>query len=331
MVVTLTRRRAGAAIVVMLAALCAAGDRVATHEPGAQFPDYSFAPPMRPRIVDASGNWRLPFVYPLRLEDRLARAYSLDRQNPTPVRWLQDGKLASVPGTPWFPLGTDSLGRDVFARIVLGARLTLGVAAVATLLSLSIGVLAGGVAAILGSGPAQLLLKTADFVIALPVLYLVLTLRAALPLVLTTAEVFWAVSLVLAFAGWPLVARGTHAIASRENAMAYAEAARAAGASRTRILLRHLLPATRGFLGVQATLLVPGFILAEATLSFVGLGFPEVSPSWGVMLQESGGGRILAEAPWLLTPAIAIAITVLSINLLTDTTSPVAAGPGGRG
>ena len=81
-------------------------------------------------------------------------------------------------------------------------------------------------------------------------------------------------------------------------------------------LLHHLLPATTGFLGVQATLLVPGFILAEATLSYVGLGFVDVSPSWGVMLQDAAGGRILAEAPWLLTPAIAIAITVLSVNLI---------------
>jgi peptide/nickel transport system permease protein len=318
-------------IVAVLALVCAAGNRVATHDPGAQFPDYTFAPPMWPRIVDDGGRWRLPFVYPLHLEDRLARTYSLDRQHPVALRWLRDGKLASVEETAWFPLGTDSLGRDVFARIVLGARLTLGVAAAATVVSLCLGALAGGAAAMLGSAASQVLLKTADFVIALPVLYLVLTLRAALPLVLSTSEVFWAITLVLAFAGWPLVARGTHAIVSRENATEYAEAARAAGASRTRILLHHLLPAARGFLGVQATLLVPGFILAEATLSFVGLGFPEVSPSWGVMLQESGGGRILAEAPWLLTPAIAIAITVLSVNLLTDTASPAVIDPGSIG
>jgi peptide/nickel transport system permease protein len=112
------------------------------------------------------------------------------------------------------------------------------------------------------------------------------------------------------------VARGVRAIVSGENRREYAEAARAGGASRTRILLHHLLPATTGFLGVQATLLVPGFILAEATLSYVGLGFVDVSPSWGVMLQDAAGGRILVEAPWLLTPAIAIAITVLSVNLV---------------
>ena len=103
-----------------------------------------------------------------------------------------------------------------------------------------------------------------------------------------------------------------------ESRREYAEAARAGGASRTRLLLRHLLPATTGFLATQATLLVPGFILAEATLSYVGLGFVEVVPSWGVMLRDAAEGRMLAEAPWLLTPAIAIAITVLSVNLIAS-------------
>jgi len=121
---------------------------------------------------------------------------------------------------------------------------------------------------------------------------------------------------ILGLAGWPYPARGVRAVVAAERQKEYAEAARAVGAGSLRILLRHLLPATTGFLGVQATLLVPGFILAEATLSYVGLGFGEVSPSWGVMLQDAAGGRILVEAPWLLAPAIAIAITVLSVNLL---------------
>jgi peptide/nickel transport system permease protein len=87
------------------------------------------------------------------------------------------------------------------------------------------------------------------------------------------------------------------------------------GASRTRILLRHLLPAARGFLIVQASLLVPAFVLAEATLSFVGLGFGEPIPSWGAMLRDAGRGRALVEAPWLLAPAVAIVLSALAVNL----------------
>jgi peptide/nickel transport system permease protein len=100
-----------------------------------------------------------------------------------------------------------------------------------------------------------------------------------------------------------------------EKRREYAEAARAIGAGGLRILLRHLLPATRGFLTVQATLLVPVFILAEATLSFAGLGFAEPTPSWGVMLHDASRAPILAEAPWLLTPAVAIIVTVFGLNL----------------
>jgi peptide/nickel transport system permease protein len=112
------------------------------------------------------------------------------------------------------------------------------------------------------------------------------------------------------------------AIVASESRKEYVEAARALGAGRWRILLRHLLPATRSFLGVQATLLLPTFILAEATLSFVGFGFAEPVPSWGVMLQDAAQTGVLAEAPWLLTPAAAIVLTVLSLHLLADAALP---------
>jgi peptide/nickel transport system permease protein len=120
---------------------------------------------------------------------------------------------------------------------------------------------------------------------------------------------------VLAAVGWPLPARGVRAVVAAERAREYAEAARALGASRTRLLLCHLLPAARGFLVVQTTLLVPAFVLAEATLSFVGLGFSEPIPSWGAMLREAGRGRALVDAPWLLAPAVAIVLSALAVNL----------------
>jgi peptide/nickel transport system permease protein len=151
-------------------------------------------------------------------------------------------------------------------------------------------------------------------VIALPAIYVVLALRAALPLVLPPLAVFWTMVGVFTLVGWPFAARGVRAIVAREAAQQYAEAARSLGASRARLLLHHLLPATRGFLLVQATLLIPAFILAEATLSFIGLGFGEPTPSWGVMLQEAGRGPILAEAPWLIAPAAAIVLVVFAVN-----------------
>jgi peptide/nickel transport system permease protein len=122
-------------------------------------------------------------------------------------------------------------------------------------------------------------------------------------------------AVVLAVAGWPHVARGVRAVVAVERSKEYAEAARAIGAGSSRILLRHLLPASWGFLVVQATLLLPAFILAEATLSFVGFGFAEPTPSWGVMLNGAGQAGTLAAAPWLLSPAVAIVLSVLALHL----------------
>lgn len=312
-------RIAGLVLAGALALLALAGPRLTPNQPSSQFAEFVFAPPMRPHIVDASGRVRAPFVYPLVLENRLERRYAEDRSRPVPLRVFQHGAVLSVDPsvtTPWFPLGTDALGRDQLARLAYGTRLSLGVAIAAALGALAIGALVGALAGFVNGWLDEGLMRVSDFVLALPAVYVVLALRAAMPLVLTTPQVFWTMVIVLAAVGWPLPARGVRAIVGAERNREYAEAARAMGASRTRLLLRHLLPATRGWLVVQATLLVPAFVLAEATLSFVGLGFGEPIPSWGAMLREAGAGRALVEAPWLFAPAATIVLAALAVNLI---------------
>jgi peptide/nickel transport system permease protein len=310
--------RAGAVLFGLIATAAVTAPVLAVNPPEKQFSDYVYAPPMRPRLVDHDGNVRRPFVYPARLVDRLEKRFEEDRTRPMTLRWFSEGKFVTIDpeAGPWLPLGGDALGRDVFSRLLLGSRLSLGVALVAAAAALALGALVGVVAGFFGGPLDTLLMSLADFVIVLPVIYVVLALRAAMPLVLTTGQVFWTTVAILTLAAWPFAARGVRAIVAVERRKEYAESARVLGASRWRILHRHLLPAAKGFLVVQGTLLVPAFVLAEVTLSLVGLGFSEPAASWGGMLREVGRGRDFADAPWLLAPVAAIVATVLGLQLL---------------
>jgi peptide/nickel transport system permease protein len=162
----------------------------------------------------------------------------------------------------------------------------------------------------------------ADFVLILPAIYVVLALRAAMPLVLSVPQVFWTLSLVLAVAGWPVVARGVRGIIAAERPKEYVEAAYSVGASPARILLRHLLPATAGFLLSIETMMVPAFVVSEGTLTLVGLGFPVPAASWGAMLRDAWQGSAFTDAPWLMSPAIALALTVLLMRMLSSGDPP---------
>lgn len=312
--------RTGIGCIAFIAAITLGAPVIAPHDPGRQFADLGYAPPMRPHIFDDDGRAHLPFIYPLRLVDRLEHRFAEDRTTRVPLEWFSSGALVTTGETrgPWLALGADALGRDIFARVLLGARLSLGVSLTAAVLAILLGAILGAVAGYAGGSVDTLLMRVADFVLVLPIIYVVIVLRATMPLVLDTATVFWTITVVLGLAGWPYPARGVRAVVAAERRKEYAEAARALGAGTMRILLRHLLPAARGFLAVQITLLVPAFILAEATLSFVGFGFAEPTPSWGVMLHEAGQTGTLYEAPWLLAPAAAIVLTVLSLHLISS-------------
>lgn len=293
------------AVLALLALVVLLAPALAPYDPSRQFSGYAYAPPMRPHVIDTQWGLRAPFAYPVRLVDPIERRYVEDRAR----------RVTSFGDTePWFLFGSDPFGRDILSRLAIGARLSLGVALLSTFFAIGIGAFVGAAAGYAGGWVDAALMRVADLVIVLPGIYVVLALRGALPLVLETAEVFAALVVVLSLVGWPAIARGVRGIVVIERESEYAEAARALGASFWRVMTRHLLPACRGFLLVQATVLVPAFVMAEATLSFVALGFPEPIPSWGTMLRDAKAVQVVADAPWLLAPAAAIVATVFVVH-----------------
>jgi peptide/nickel transport system permease protein len=312
-------REFGVALVAIAMLAAAAAPFAAPHSPDAHFPGLLNAPPTVVHLSGLEGRWHAPFIHRWRLVNQLEQRYEEDRTTSVPLSWFSGGRLvrsSNDEAAPLLLLGADSYGRDVFTRLIFGARTSLALAMLAALGSMLIGVAMGGVAGFAGGVLDDVLMRSTDFVMVLPTIYVALALRSVLPLVLTAGEVFALLAAIFAVVGAPFVARGVRAIVRTERRLEYAAAAVALGASDARLLIRHLLPASRGFIAVQMTLLVPAFIIAEATLSYVGLGFPDPVASWGTMLHDaSNNTRVFADFPWLLSPAAAMFLVVLGINL----------------
>jgi peptide/nickel transport system permease protein len=315
--------RAGSVIGGIVLALALLGSLVAPivapHAPDDRFDRMLNQPPTVVRVVGADGRLRSPYINPWIRVNQLEQRYEPDRSSEVSLLWFAEGHLVQSSDevrAPLLLLGADSFGRDVFSRLMFGARVSLGLSITAALLAMCLGAAIGGVAGYVGGATDAVLMRMTEFVIVLPAMYVVLVLRSVMPLVLTSRDVYLILLVIFVILGAPAIARGVRTVVQTERHLDYATAASALGASHTRVLVRHLLPSTRGFLIVQLTLLIPAFIIAEATLSYVGLGFPDPVPSWGTMLHEASNLRALADFPWLLSPAAAMFLVVFSVNLL---------------
>ena len=295
-------RRAGAVLLGVIAVVALLAPWIAPNPPDRRFPNLLYAPPTPVHAFDVHGV--APHAHALRIVSRIERSFEEEPASRGPMLLL----------------GADAYGRDIFSRLLYGARTTLGLAVCATLAATLLGALVGAIAGYASGWLDAVLARLSEFVLVLPAIYVALALRAVMPLVLAASTVFTLLLAIFALLGWPMVARGVRAIVAFEREREYVIAARAAGASASRVLLRHLLPAAAGYLRMQATLLLPAFILAEATLSYIGLGFPDATPTWGTMLQEAANVALLGDAPWTLAPAAAIFFVVLGVNLFVQGT-----------
>jgi peptide/nickel transport system permease protein len=317
--------RLGVVLVGTMCACATGAPFLAPHASHASFSDLLNAPPTMPHVIEG-GRLRPPFIHPWKIASRLEQRYEQDTTVAVPLTWLSGGHLVESSDERRAPLlffGGDSYGRDVFSRLLFGARVSIGLAIAAAFGAVLVGGLAGAVAGYAGGTLDDVLMRATEVAMVLPAMYVVLALRAVLPPVLAPSTVFLFLVGIFAVVGAPFVSRGVRGIVLTERRSEYASAALSLGAGHGRLLVRHLLPAARGFVAVQITMLVPAFIVAEATLSYVGFGFSEPMATWGTMLHEASNVRSFADFPWLLSPAAAMFFFVLGLNLVLEG-SPVA-------
>jgi peptide/nickel transport system permease protein len=304
----------------------------ATADPNARDVQAVAAPPMPLRIWD--GGPRLPFVHPLavtRHPDTQALLWTEDRSRREPLRLFVAGdtyhllgfipcsrRLVGLDGMTWHPLGTDRIGQDVWSRLVHGARVSLTIGLMGVVLSFLLGMALGAAAGWYGGWVDRIIQRVTDVLISLPAIPIWMGLSAAVPASWPPLGVYLGITLVLSFMGWTGLARQLRARILAQKNEDYVVAAQLAGASSARIMRVHLIPGSMSHLIVAATLAVPGMILGETALSFLGLGIRPPAVSWGVLLQDAQNLQSLAEMPWLLAPAGAVFLVVLAYNLLGD-------------
>ncbi|MGH3489047.1 MAG: ABC transporter permease, partial [Actinopolymorphaceae bacterium] len=221
-------------------------------------------------------------------------------------------------GAPFYLWGADRAGRDVLSRIVYGSRVSLSIGLVGVAVSFVLGLLLGGISGFYGGTPDSLIQRIIEFLIAIPTLPLWLSLSAAVPADWGPLMRYFAITVILSVIGWTGLARVVRGrfLSLREED--FVTAARLDGCRRGRVIFRHMVPSFASHMIASLTLAVPGMILGETALSFLGLGLQSPAVSWGVLLQDAQNVRAVETAPWLMMPGAAIFVTVLAMNFVGD-------------
>ena len=310
-------------------------DFLAPYTAEHRFEAYPYHPPTVVHFIDTSGKFHWPFIYGTlnaRDPDTLALIYKEDHSVRLPIGLFVPAEPHKVlgfintnyhlfgvdPRDGIFFFGTDNIGRDILSRIMYAARLSLTIGLVGVTLTFLIGVTLGGISGYFG-GPLDLVIqRVIEFLISIPTIPFWIALSAAMPQNWTAVQIYFGIVVLLSLVGWGGLARVVRGKLLELRELDYVLAARVSGVSEGSIIRIHLLPNFASYLIVDVTLAIPGMILGETALSFLGLGLRPPAVSWGVLLENAQNIHSVALYWWTIIPALFVIITVLAFNFVGD-------------
>ena len=330
---------AGLIVVVALYVIAVVPGFFTVNDPEQQNRRALFHPPQSVHFfgTDEDGSWSLrPYFHPYVLKRdpvSLASIYEEDTSRKVHIRFFAEGPEYSVLGLftstthligsedarqPLFLFGADRLGRCVYSRIMVGTQISLSVGLLGVFLSLLLGIVLGGISGYYGGRTDFVIQRVIELVLALPTIPIWLALAAALPQDWPAVLNYMMITVILSLTGWAQLARVVRGRFLSLRTEEFVTAARLDGVSESRIIFRHMLPSFASHIIASVTLAVPAMILAETSLSFLGLGLQPPTISWGVLLREAQNIRSIATAPWLFAPGAAVVVAVIALNFLGD-------------
>lgn len=323
------------AVVIVFMYICAIlAPFIAPYAPTERHRGFLYVPPQKVRFWDENGFSLRPFVYPIEQEIdiiTMQRKYIADTSKRIPIKFFVRGStykllglfetnihLFGVEDGKVFLFGTDNMGRDLFTRVLYGAQISMSIGLVGVFLSLLLGLVFGGISGYYGGAVDNAIQRIIEVLRSFPTIPLWMALGAALPPELSPVGVYMGITIILSLIGWTALGRQVRGKVLALKNEDFVIAARLAGTSEPRIIMTHLIPSFMSHIIASLTLSIPSMILAETSLSFLGIGLRPPVVSWGVMLQQAQNVNTLMMAPWLLIPGVFVVVYVLAFNFLGD-------------